>query len=83
MNKERMNATELSFYLWLFFCHEIVPAVYALGRVNRDIMREMNDLTNFQASNKTDSVQHCMQLFMMLLVEVINFKLQKNFSVKR
>ena len=68
-----------------FFCHEIVPAVYALGRVNRDTNEgnECRLLTNLQASNKTDSVQHCMQLFMMLLVEVINFKLQKNFSVKR
>ena len=46
-------------------------------------MKEMNVLTNLQASNKADSVQHCMQLFMMLLLELINFKLQKNFSVKR
>ena len=48
-------------------------------------MKEMNFLTNLQASNKTGSVQHCMQLFMMLLLQLINFncKLQKNFSVKR
>ena len=46
-------------------------------------MKEINFLTNLQASNKTGSVQHCMQLFMMLLLEFINFKLQKNFSVKR
>ena len=46
-------------------------------------MKEMNVLTNLQASNKADSFQHCMQLFIMLLLELINFKLQKNFSLKR
>ena len=46
-------------------------------------MKEMNVLTNLQASNKTESVQHFMQVFMTLLLELINFKLQKNFSVKR
>ena len=49
MNKERMNAMELLLYLWLFFCHYMVPAVYALGRVNRDI-NEGNECLNKLAS---------------------------------
>ena len=67
-----------------FFCHYIVRAVFALGEVNRNI-NEGNECLHklMQASNKTESVQHFMQLFMMLLLELINFKLQKNFFVKR
>ena len=52
--------------------------MYALG-VNGDINdKEMQVLTNLQTLyHKTDSVilsQHCMQLFMMLLLELINVK---------
>ena len=49
MNKQRMNATELLLYLWLFFCHQIVPAVNALGQLNRN-MNEGNECLNKRAS---------------------------------
>ena len=57
--------------------------------INGDINdKEMKVLTNLQVSNTKlhDSVilsQHCMKLSRMLLLELINFKLQRNFSVKR
>ena len=54
-----------------------------LAEVSHDERLLLAGKTNLQASNKTESVQHCMQLFMMLLLELTNFKLQKNFSVKR
>ena len=57
--------------------------------INGDINdKEMKVLTNLQVSNTKlhDSVilsQQCMKLSRMLLLELINFKLQRNFSVKR
>ena len=46
-----MNGTELLLYLWLFFVTRyLVPAVYALGRVNSDINEEnecLNKLASF------------------------------------
>ena len=81
MNKQRMNGTQLLLYLWLFLSLDSTCSV--CFRPGKSLMRKMNVLTNLQTTNKTDSVQHCMQLFMMLLLELINFKLQKNFSVKR
>ena len=51
INKETMNGTELLLYLWLFFVTRyLVPAVYALGRVNSDINEEnecLNKLASF------------------------------------
>ena len=50
MNKQRMNATELLLYVFVaFFFHYIVPAVYALGQVNRNI-NEGNECLNKLAS---------------------------------
>ena len=40
-------------------------------------------LASFQHKTDSSMSQHCMQLFMMLLLKLIKVKLQRNFSVDR
>ena len=88
MNKQRMNATELLLYLWLVLSLDSICSVCFRGKWRRHQWlgnESLNKLASFW--HKTNSVilsQHCMNLSRMLLLELINIKLQRTlYSVKR